>query len=130
LVRLIWLGSIATFEALEILRYWSGKTYRPFFALFVAAIFAFLIWFVACMFRDKRQWRKERVDRAASGQSQSSLHRAANGLVLVLFGLTFSIVYINHQHAPIPSFLWIVVALNIVALLLLRRALKWRDPYV
>jgi hypothetical protein len=130
LVRLIWLGSIATFEALEVLRYWSGKTYRPFFALFVAAICAFLIWLVACVFRDRRQWREARIERAASGQSQSPLHKAANGLVLVLFGLTFYIGYIDHQHAQIPSFLWVVVALNIVALLLLRRALKWRYPYV
>jgi hypothetical protein len=125
LVRLIWLGSIAAFETLELLRYWSGKTYRPFFALCVAAIFAFLIWLTASGFRDMRQRREAR----ASGQLQSPLHKAANGLVLVLFGLTFFIVYINHQQAPIPSFLWIVVTLNIVSLLWLRRALKWRYPY-
>jgi hypothetical protein len=126
-VRLIWLGSIATFETLEVLRYWSGKTYRPFFALFAAAFCAFLIWLIVRGFRDRRERRSER---AASGQLQSPLHKATNGLVLVLFGLTFYIGYIDHQHAPIPSFLWVVAALNIVALLLLRRALKWRYPYV
>jgi hypothetical protein len=128
LVRLIWLGSIAIFETLEVLRYWSGKTYRPFFALFVAAICAFLIWLVANAFRDRRHWRESRAGRA--GQLLSPLHKAANGLVLVLFGLTFYIGHVGQQHAPIPSFLWIAVAFNIVALLLLRRSLKWRDPYV
>jgi hypothetical protein len=130
LVRLIWSGSIATFEALEVLRYWSGKTYRPLFALFVAAICAFLIWLVASGFRDRRQRREARAERAASEQSPSPLHGAANGLVLALFGLTFYVGYVDHQHAPVPTFLWVVVALNIVALLLLRRALKWRYPYV
>jgi hypothetical protein len=128
-VWLIWLGSIATFETLEILRYRSGKAYRPFFALFVAAICAFLIWIVARAIRDRRQ-RKEARRQSPSGQLQSPLHWAANGLVLVLFSVMFYIVYINHNHAPIPSFLWIAVPLNIAALLLLRRALKWRYPYV
>jgi hypothetical protein len=127
LVRLIWLGSIATFETLEVLRYWSGKTYRPFSALFIAAFCAFLLWLVARGFRDRRE---KSAERAASRQLQSPLHKAANGLVLVLFGLIFFIGCIDHQYAPIPSFLWIVVAPNIAALLLLRRALKWRYPYV
>jgi hypothetical protein len=100
-VRLIWLGSIATFETLEIIRYWSGKTYRPFSALFVAAICAFLIWLVARGVRDRRE---KSAERAASGQLQSPLHKAANGLVLVLFGLAVCIGYIDHQHAPIPTF--------------------------
>jgi len=127
LVRLIWLGSIATFETLEVLRYWSGKTYRPFFAIFVAAFCAFLIWLVVRGFRDRHERSSER---AASGQLQSPLHKAANGLVLVLFGLTFYIGYIHRNHAQVPSTLWIVVALSIAALLLLRRALKWRYTYV
>jgi hypothetical protein len=130
LVRLIWLGSIATFETLEVFRYWSGKTYRPFFALFAAAICAFLTWFVACVLRDSRQWRRARVESAASGQSQSPLQRAADGLVLVLFGLTLYVGYINHQHARIPSFLWIVIGVNVVALLILRRASERHYPYV
>jgi hypothetical protein len=60
---------------------------------------------------------------------QSPLHWAANGLVLVLFGFTFYIGHVHRNHSKIPSFLWIVVMLNVVALLLLRRALKWRYPY-
>jgi hypothetical protein len=60
LVRLIWLGSIAIFQALEIRRHWHGETYRPFFALFVATICAFAIWIVARGFRDRRQKRQAR----------------------------------------------------------------------
>jgi hypothetical protein len=87
------------------------------------AFFAFVFWIA-------RRAREKAAERAASGQLQSSVHKAANGLVLVLFGLTFYIGYIHRNHAPIPSFLWIVVTLNIVALILLRRALKWRYPCV
>jgi hypothetical protein len=60
LVRLIWLCSIATFETLEALRYRSGEAYRPVFALFVAAMFAFAIWIVARGFRDRRLRRQAR----------------------------------------------------------------------
>jgi hypothetical protein len=60
LVRLIWLGSIAAFETLEVLRYRSGEAYRPVFALFVAAMCAFSIWIVARGFRDRRQRRQAR----------------------------------------------------------------------
>jgi hypothetical protein len=127
LVRLIWLGSIATFEALEVLRYWSGQTYRPFFALFVAAIFACLIWLVVNLFRDRRG---RNAERAASGQLRSPLYIAANGLAVVLMGLILVLGHIHRDHAEVPSLLWIAIALTIVALLLLRRALKWRYPYV
>lgn len=87
------------------------------------AFFGFTVWM------GKRS-REKTAERAASGQLQSPLHWAANGLVLVLFGLTFYIGHIHRSHGEIPSFLWIVVALIIVALLLLRRALQWRYPYV
>ena len=87
------------------------------------AFFGFIAWM------GKRS-REKTAERAASGQLQSPLHWAANGLVLVLFGLTFYIGHIHLNQASIPSFLWIAVALNVVALLLLRRALKWRYPYV
>jgi hypothetical protein len=60
LVRLIWLGSIAAFETLEVIRYRSGETYRPVFALFAAAMCAFAIWIVARGLRDRRQKRLAR----------------------------------------------------------------------
>jgi protein-S-isoprenylcysteine O-methyltransferase Ste14 len=87
------------------------------------AFFGFIVWM------GKRS-REKTAERAASGQLQSPLHWAANGMVLVLFGLTFYIGHIHRNRAEIPAFLWIVVALIIVALLLLRRALKSRYPYV
>jgi hypothetical protein len=45
LVRLIWLGSIAFFQAIEFQRYLGGLSYRPFFALFTAVICAAVVWF-------------------------------------------------------------------------------------
>jgi hypothetical protein len=33
-----------------------------------------------------------------------------------------------HHHSPVPAFLWFVALAIIVALLFLRRALKWRYP--
>jgi hypothetical protein len=70
--------------------------------------------------------RERAAERAASGQLKSPLHWAGNALVLLLLGLTFLIVHISHRPAHIPGFLWIAVAANAVALLFVRRALKWR----
>jgi hypothetical protein len=127
LVRSIWLASITIFETHEFLRYRSGQTYRPLFALLVAAIVATLIWQVATGFRGRRE---KRVERAASGQLRSPLYIAANGLVVVLIGLVLFLGRMHRDHGEIPSLLWIVVALIVAALLVLRRALKWRYPYV
>ena len=98
----------------------------PSFGMAWIVIIAFCVFLFWCT----RRAREKTAERAASGQLHSSLHKASNGLVLILFGLTFYIGYLDHNHVPIPSFLWIGVALNVVALLLLRRALKWRYPYV
>jgi L-asparagine transporter-like permease len=130
LVRLIWIGSTATFETLEVLRYQSGQTYRPFFALFAAGILASVIWFMTWAFRDTRQRRQARAELAASGQLRSPLYIAANLLVVFLIGLILFIGHMHRDHAAISSSLWIVVALIIAALLLLRRALKSRYPHV
>ncbi len=46
-VRLIWVGSIVFFQILELHRYMSGQTYRPFFGLYVAVLTACFFWFVA-----------------------------------------------------------------------------------
>jgi hypothetical protein len=45
--RLIWLGNIGFFQVLELIRYLNGQTYRPFFALYAAALFALVAWFAA-----------------------------------------------------------------------------------
>jgi hypothetical protein len=84
---------------------------------------AFVLWKI-------RSTHDKVAERAASGQLYSPLYKAAQGLVLILFGLTLYIGHIHRNHDEIPYFLWIAVTLNIVALLLLRRALKWRYPYV
>ena len=49
LVRLIWLGSIGFFQTLELIRYFDGQTYRPFFALYAGVLFALVAWFAAKM---------------------------------------------------------------------------------
>lgn len=60
LVRLIWLFSIVIFQILELYRYRQGETYRPFFGLYAAAIFALVIWFAASRLRDACQRIKAR----------------------------------------------------------------------
>jgi hypothetical protein len=57
LVRLIWLGSIAFFQALELQRYFGGLSYRPFFGLYTAVLCAVAVWFVARLLagRSRRQ---------------------------------------------------------------------------
>jgi hypothetical protein len=45
LVRLIWLGSIGFFQVVELHRYFSGQTYRPFFGLYAGVLFALIAWF-------------------------------------------------------------------------------------
>jgi hypothetical protein len=49
-VRLIWLGSIAFFQAVELQRYFEGLTYRPFFGLYASVLLAGLVWFSARLF--------------------------------------------------------------------------------
>ena len=58
LVRLIWLSCIIFFQALEIVRYWNGETYRPFFGLYTAVICALVIWYAAHAFRSA-SWRNK-----------------------------------------------------------------------
>jgi hypothetical protein len=60
LVRLIWLFSIVIFQIFELHRYPQGETYRPFFGLYAASIFALVIWFAASAVRDARQRIKAR----------------------------------------------------------------------
>jgi hypothetical protein len=61
LVRLIWLGSIAFFQALEFQRYLGGLSYRPFFALIAAVICAAVIWFAVRGQADLSRQRQSRL---------------------------------------------------------------------
>jgi hypothetical protein len=48
-------------------------------------------------------------------------------LTFTLLGLAMYMVHVHHQ-GPIPTVLWLFVAVLFVIILLLRRALKWRYP--
>jgi hypothetical protein len=60
LVRFIWVGSIVFFQILELHRYLSGQTYRPFFGLYAAVLFALVLWFTARAIRSLQQRRVAR----------------------------------------------------------------------
>jgi hypothetical protein len=51
-LRLIWVGSIVFFQALELRRYVSGESYRPFFGLYTAVLISLFLWFLASMVRN------------------------------------------------------------------------------
>jgi len=56
------------------------------------------------------------------------LYWVSNALVALLFALVLYISHIHHHQSPVPAFLWVAALAIIVALLFLRRALKWRYP--
>ena len=49
-VRLLWLGSIVSFQVLELHRYHEGLSYRPFFGLYAGVLFAFVAWLIARLY--------------------------------------------------------------------------------
>ncbi len=59
--------------------------------------------------------------------ARSPLYWSAATLTMMLLGIVLYMAHIHHQR-PIPWFFWPLVAVLIVAILLLRRALKWRYP--
>lgn len=64
---------------------------------------------------------------APTGLLRSPLYWLSNALVLVLLALVMYIAHIHHQ-SPVPPFVWFTVVAVIMALLVMRRALKWRYP--
>jgi predicted signal transduction protein with EAL and GGDEF domain len=89
-------------------------------------------WIIALAFFGFWWWRARRANErgaelAPSGMLRSPLYWASNALVLLLVALVLYIGHISHQ-SPVPAFLWFTVLAIIVALLFLRRALKWRYP--
>jgi len=92
-----------------------------------------MVWFVVAAFLAFNFWlarrsREKAAERAASGMSRDPLYILANVLVLVLFALVGYIMWV-HKHAYVPGFLFILAGGIMVALLFLRRSLKWRYPY-
>lgn len=88
--------------------------------IFPLAFFALCWWFA-----------KRAHDRARecepTGMLRSPLYWGSHGLVVVLLALALYIARTHHQ-SPVPPLLWFAVAAIIVALLVMRRALKWRYP--
>lgn len=89
-------------------------------------------WLIALAFFSFCWWRavkaRERTaELAATGISRSPLYWVSNALVGILLALVLYIAHI-HSQSSVPAFLWFASIAIIVALLLLRRALKWRYP--
>lgn len=89
-------------------------------------------WLIALAFVGFCWWRvakaRERAaELAATGIGQSPVYWLSNALVAVLLGLVLYMAHI-HKQSPVPAFLWFAALAIIVALLFLRRALRWRDP--
>jgi hypothetical protein len=77
-------------------------------------------------------WRAKRAgDRAKelvpTGIYRSPLYWISSTLALILLALA---IYMGHIHAALSTspILWIAAVVIIVALLFMRRALKWRYP--
>ncbi|MBR0870129.1 hypothetical protein JQ633_07160 [Bradyrhizobium tropiciagri] len=80
-----------------------------------------------CWWRVARA-RERTAELAATGILRSPLYWVSNALVAVLLALVLCIAYTHNQHSPVPAILWWAAIAIIVALLFLRRALKWRYP--
>jgi hypothetical protein len=91
-----------------------------------------VVWIIALAFLGFCGWRVARAreraaELAAAGISHSPLYWLANALVGLLLALVLYIAHI-HNEEPVPSLLWFAVFAIIMALLVLRRALRWRYP--
>ena len=89
-------------------------------------------WIIALAFFGYCWWRVARAhertaELAATGILRSPLYWVSNALVAILLALVLYIARI-HNQSPVPAFLWFAALVIIVALLFLRRALKWRYP--
>ncbi|KRP98220.1 hypothetical protein AOQ72_17140 [Bradyrhizobium yuanmingense] len=85
-----------------------------------------LAFFGFCWWRAAKA-RERAAELAAMGIGRSPLYCVSNELVTVLLGLVLYIAHI-HDQSPVPALLWLAALPIIVALLFLRRALKWRYP--
>ena len=74
-----------------------------------------------------RRASERATELARTGMLRSPLYWVSNALALVLLALVLYIAHIHHQSL-VPPFVWFTVFAIIVALLVMRRALKWRYP--
>jgi hypothetical protein len=85
------------------------------------ALVAFYCWLV-------RRAQERTVECAPTGMLRSPLYWTAMFLVCVLLGLAFSERYVLTQGSVLIWTWWAALAANVIALLVLRRVLKWRYP--
>ena len=86
------------------------------------ALFAFFCWLT-------RRAHESAAECAPTGVLRSPLYWTAMILVCVLFGLAFSERYVLNQGSTILFWVWLTsFVASVIALLVVRRALKWRYP--
>ncbi|MCA1512503.1 MULTISPECIES: hypothetical protein [Bradyrhizobium] len=85
-----------------------------------------LAFFGFCWWRAAKA-RERAAELAATGIRRSPLYWVSNALVAVLLALVLYIANI-HSQSTVPALLWLAALAIIVALLFLRRALKWHYP--
>jgi hypothetical protein len=85
------------------------------------ALVAFYFWLV-------RRGHERIAECAPTGMLRSPLYWIAMFLVCILLGLAFSERYVLTQGPVLIWTWWAALAANVIALLVVRRALKWRYP--
>ena len=85
------------------------------------ALAAFYYWLA-------RTGHERAMECAPTGMLRSPLYWTAMFLVCVLLELAFSERYVLTQGSVLIWMWWAAVAATVIALLVLRRALKWRYP--
>ena len=75
-----------------------------------------------------RKAHESAAEYAATGMLRSPLYWTAMILVCVLFGLAFSERYVLTQSSTLIWAWWAALGATVIALLIVRRALKWRYP--
>ena len=87
------------------------------------ADFAFLVlmWLLA------RRAGENTSELAPTGILRSPLYWTSNALIVLLIVLVGYTIHLCFRSS-VPAFLWFALFANIVALLVVRRALKWRYP--
>lgn len=74
-----------------------------------------------------RRARERAAEYDATGMARSPLYWSAATLTMLLLGLSLYMARLGHE-GPIPWPYWPLVAVLLIVILLLRRALKWRYP--
>src|SRR3569833_4550438 len=93
--RLIWIGSIVFFQIVELVRYFNGQTYRPFFGLYAAILFALVLW---C----SPFWQADQA--ALSGHAARPISRSFSGSVKSAMGQRRSSARIAVKVSYGPTF--------------------------